>query len=88
MLKAGIISQVKSPWNSTIVSVTKKEESSRLCIDFRMLDGEMESEKCSVPSVEEIFTTSEVWRKPVNAAQDIPPVTKKPSAAKSIWSQN
>ena len=55
MLKADITSQVKSPCNSTIVSVTKEEESSRFCIDFRKLDGEMEIEKYSVLSVEEIF---------------------------------
>ena len=54
MFEAGIISQVELSWNSPIVLATKKDGSTRFCIDFRKLKALMKSDKWPVPSVEEI----------------------------------
>jgi hypothetical protein len=41
LLDCGIIEASKSPWASPIVPVTKKDGSTRLCIDYRALNNVM-----------------------------------------------
>ena len=55
MLTAAIISQLETAWNSPIVLATKKDGSTRFCIDFRKINGAIKSNKWPVPNVEEIF---------------------------------
>ena len=55
MLLAGIVTPVESEWTSPIVLATKKDGSLRFCVDFRMLNAVIKSDKWPAPCVEEIL---------------------------------
>ncbi len=55
MLNAGIKTPVESQWTSHIVLVTKKDGSTRFCIDYRRLNAVMKRDRWPVPRVDEIF---------------------------------
>ncbi len=55
MLTAGIIIPVESSCTSHIVSVTKKDGSSRFCVDYRNLNAGMMRDRWPLPLIDEIF---------------------------------
>ncbi len=55
MLTADIVTPVESPWTSTIVLATKKDGSSRFCIDYRKVNAVMKREGWPLPLIDEIF---------------------------------
>ncbi|KII63191.1 Transposon Ty3-I Gag-Pol polyprotein [Thelohanellus kitauei] len=55
MLRTGAISPCKSSWVSPIVLVKKKNNSYRLCVDYRKLNNVTVKDKYPLPNIEEIF---------------------------------
>jgi len=55
MLKAGIICESTSPYNSPLVIVPKKDGNIRLCVDYRSLNKITEREQFHIPDSIEIF---------------------------------
>ena len=44
-----------SPWSSPIILVPKKNESNRLCIDFRKLNAHTVKESLPLPRIDEVL---------------------------------
>lgn len=63
LLAAGIIRESESPFASPIVVVRKKDNSVRLCIDFRKLNAQTIRDAYALPNLEEVFTmlTGSKW---------------------------
>jgi len=57
LLKANIIKSCKSPWNSPLVIVPKKDESIRMCLDFRRLNNVTEKFTFPVPDIYTLLDT-------------------------------
>lgn len=53
MLAAGVISESKSPYSSTITVVTKKDGKPRICVDFRKLNIRTKKDAKSLPRIED-----------------------------------
>lgn len=51
LLAAGIISKCKSPWNSPLVVVAKKDDSIRICVDFRRVNAITEKYTFPMPDI-------------------------------------
>lgn len=63
LLDAGIIRESESPFSSPIVVVRKKDNSVRLCIDFRKLNAQTFKDAYALPNLEEAFSllTGSKW---------------------------
>ena len=57
MLEAGIVSPSSSPRSSPIVIVPKRDESQRICIDYRKLNKTLIKDSFPLPRIEDIFAT-------------------------------
>ena len=55
MQRDNIISLSKSPWASPMVVVKKKDNSLRLCVDYRRLNSVTEGDSFPLPSIEELL---------------------------------
>ena len=53
MLENGVIRKSKSPYASPVVLVRKKDQSIRVCVDFRKLDSKTIKDSYSIPRVAE-----------------------------------
>ena len=53
MLKAGVIRESYSPWSSPLVLVRKKDNSLRLCVDFRQVNQKTVRDSYYLPRIEE-----------------------------------
>ncbi len=63
LLGAGVIRESESPFASPIVVVRKKDNSVRLCIDFRKLNAQTIKDAYALPNLEEAFSvlTGSKW---------------------------
>lgn len=57
LLEAGVIRESESPFASPIVVVRKKDNTVRLCIDFRKLNSQTIKDAYALPNLEEVFST-------------------------------
>ena len=55
LLDAGIIRKSQSPWASNIVLVRKKNQSLRLCVDFRELNAQTIKDAYALPRIDELL---------------------------------
>lgn len=55
LLRSGIIRKSHSPWSSNVVLVKKKDNSLRLCIDFRQLNKSTKKDAYALPRIEEML---------------------------------
>ena len=51
------VRESKSPYSSPIVCVRKKDQTLRLCIDYRLLNKKIVPDKMPIPRIQEIFDT-------------------------------
>ena len=57
MLDKGIISPSKSPWASPIVLVTKRDDSTRFCVDYRKVNALTRKDAYPIPRVDDALDT-------------------------------
>ena len=55
LLDSGVIRKSNSPWASNIVLVRKKDNSLRLCVDYRTLNSRTVNDAYALPRIEEIL---------------------------------
>ena len=55
MLQAGVIVQSRSPWTAPVVLVSKKDGSTRFCIDYRRLNSCTAQYNYPIPHIDDIF---------------------------------
>ena len=53
MLEQGVVSPSKSPWSSPVVLVTKKDGSTRFCVDYRQLNSVTKTDVFPLPRVDD-----------------------------------
>ena len=53
MLEQGIVTHSKSPWSSPVVLVTKKDGSTRFCVDYRQLNSLTKTDVFPLPRVDD-----------------------------------
>ncbi|KAJ8401390.1 hypothetical protein AAFF_G00386210 [Aldrovandia affinis] len=56
LLESGVIRESESPFASPIVVVWKKDNSVRLCVDFRKLNSQTIKDAYALPNLEEVFS--------------------------------
>lgn len=54
-LKQGIVRPSKSPWCTPIVFVKKRDQTTRICLDFRALNNVIESDGYPLPRIAEVL---------------------------------
>ena len=90
MLQAGIIEPASGGWSSPIVLVTKKDQSIRICVDFRRLNAVSESVIYPMPRVDEL--TDQIGQAKYISALDLSkgywqvPVSRESKANNTLWS--
>ena len=57
MLTKGIISPSKSPWTSPIVLVSKKDGTTRFCVDYRKVNYVTHKDSYPLPRVDDTLDT-------------------------------
>ena len=55
MLEHGVIEQSKRDWAAPLVAVQKKDQTLRLCVDYRRLNTSLKSNAYSMPRVDELI---------------------------------
>lgn len=55
LLRSGIIRKSHTPWSSNVVLVKKKDNSLRLCIDFRQLNKNTKKDAYALPRIDEML---------------------------------
>ena len=55
LLTKGLISKSESPWTAPVVCVRKKDNSLRMCVDFRKLNSVTADDVYPIPRIEEII---------------------------------
>ena len=55
MLAEGVIEPPQSDWASTIILVRKKDNSIRLCVDYRKLNAQSRIDAYPIPRIEDIL---------------------------------
>jgi len=64
MLAASVIQPSKGPWASPVVLVTKKDRTTRFCVDYQVLNQLTKKDSYPLPHVNVILDTlaKSVWR--------------------------
>ena len=57
LAEAGVIEPSNSPWSSPISIAVKKDNSIRICLDFRKINSLTRKDAKSIPNIEEMFDT-------------------------------
>jgi len=57
MLDNGIIEESSSPWSSPVVLVTKKDGTTRLCVDYRKLNDITKKYSYPLPRIDDTLNT-------------------------------
>lgn len=55
MLESGIIDKFTSEWASPIVLVRKKDDSIRMCVDYRQLNSVAREDAYSMPCIDDVI---------------------------------
>nr|XP_009757665.1 PREDICTED: uncharacterized protein LOC104210462 [Nicotiana sylvestris] len=55
LLEKGFIKPSTSPWGAPVLFVRKKDNSLRMCIDYRQLNKETTKNKYPLPSIDDVF---------------------------------
>ncbi|GJZ96097.1 reverse transcriptase [Tanacetum coccineum] len=55
LLDSGVIRPSQSPFSSPIVMVKKKDDTWRMCVDYRQLNKHTVKDKCLIPMIEELI---------------------------------
>ena len=56
-LRQGVIRPSQSPWSSRVVTVLKKDNTTRCCVDYRRLNAVTERDQYPMPTRDEIFAS-------------------------------
>lgn len=57
MLDEGVIEESTSPWSSPVVLVTKKDGSTRFCVDYRKLNDVTKKDSYPLPRIDDTLST-------------------------------
>src|SRR3978361_1001120 len=57
MLEEGVIEESSSPWSAPVVLVTKKDGTSRFCVEYRKLNDVTKKDSYHLPRIDDTLTT-------------------------------